>query len=54
MIDVPSASFPKGRSVSYPQGRKLASDADRAALDELFSPYNELLTELVGHPDFSW
>ena len=28
--------------------------ADRAALHELFAPYNELLTELVGHPDFAW
>ena len=28
--------------------------ADRAALDTLFAPYNELLSELVGHKDFTW
>ena len=28
--------------------------ADGAALDELFAPYNALLTQLVGHRDFAW
>ena len=28
--------------------------ADRLALNALFRPYNELLTELVGHADFRW
>jgi hypothetical protein len=28
--------------------------ANRLYFDELFRPYNALLTELIGHPDFSW
>ena len=28
--------------------------ADREALEELFAPYNHLLTDLVGHADFRW
>ena len=32
----------------------LRAASNRDALDELFAPYNDLLTELVGHRDFSW
>lgn len=27
---------------------------DREAFDALFGPYNQLLSELVGHPGFGW
>ena len=41
--------------VQYNESSSYMGDAaERAALDEFFAPYSELLTELVGHPDFHW
>ena len=39
--------------VMYNRSKRYVA-ADAAALRELFTPYNALLTDLVGHTDFGW